>query len=127
MRHVVGETEELLEEFLQAGNAAEEFLEQPPESPLDGCIRDQEAIDVGLGDEQCLQLAAQHAFLVQQDADADAPDRLAFRFVLALILMRKKMVRYDRTELRIALVKPATVEGPPFVGELCAAAPLRGR
>lgn len=43
--------------------------------------------------------------LLRRLADADAPDRVAFRFVLALILMRKKMVRYDRTEHRKAIVK----------------------
>ncbi len=43
--------------------------------------------------------------LLRRLADADAPDRIAFRFVLALILMRKKMVRYDRTELRAANAK----------------------
>ncbi len=31
-------------------------------------------------------------------ADADQPQRIAFRFVLALILMRKKLVRYDGIE-----------------------------
>ncbi len=38
--------------------------------------------------------------LLERLADADQPQRLAFRFVLALILMRKKLVRYDRTESR---------------------------
>jgi len=33
-------------------------------------------------------------------ADTDQPQRQAFRFVLALILMRKKLLRYDRTERR---------------------------
>lgn len=33
-------------------------------------------------------------------ADADQPQRLAFRFVLALILMRKKLLRYDGTDKR---------------------------
>ena len=32
--------------------------------------------------------------------DSDNDERLAFRFVLGLILMRKKMLRYDRTEMR---------------------------
>lgn len=32
--------------------------------------------------------------------DAQQPDRLAFRFVLMLILMRKKLLRYDRTDRR---------------------------
>lgn len=30
-------------------------------------------------------------------ADAEQPQRIAFRFVLTLILMRKKMLRYDKT------------------------------
>jgi hypothetical protein len=32
--------------------------------------------------------------------DADQDDRLAFRFVLSLILMRKRLLRYDGTEKR---------------------------
>lgn len=36
--------------------------------------------------------------------DATEPQRLAFRYVLALILMRKKLIRYDRTETRDAEV-----------------------
>jgi hypothetical protein len=31
-------------------------------------------------------------------ADADAPAKVAFRYVLALVLMRKKLLVYDRTE-----------------------------
>lgn len=42
--------------------------------------------------------------LLRRLADATQPRRLAFRFVLALILMRKKMLRYDRTEQREAAV-----------------------
>ena len=38
-------------------------------------------------------------------SDVDNPQRLAFRFILALILMRKKLLRYNRTEMR-----PATVQ-----------------
>ncbi|MBI1336184.1 MAG: hypothetical protein GC164_04385 [Phycisphaera sp.] len=38
--------------------------------------------------------------LLRRLADTDNADRLAFRFVLALILLRKKMLRYDRTETR---------------------------
>lgn len=38
--------------------------------------------------------------LLQRLADADEPQRLAFRFVLALILMRKKLLRYDTSENR---------------------------
>lgn len=33
--------------------------------------------------------------LLRRLADADQPQRLAFRYVLALILMRKKLLRYD--------------------------------
>jgi hypothetical protein len=35
-------------------------------------------------------------------ADAEQPQRIAFRFVLALILMRKKLLRYDGMEKRPA-------------------------
>jgi hypothetical protein len=38
--------------------------------------------------------------LLHRLEDADQPDRIAFRFVLMLILMRKKLLRYDRTEKR---------------------------
>ena len=38
--------------------------------------------------------------LLRRLADADQPQRIAFRFVLMLILMRKKLLRYDRTEHR---------------------------
>jgi len=40
--------------------------------------------------------------LLARLADTDQPQRLAFRFVLALILMRKRLLRYDRTEKRPA-------------------------
>ena len=36
--------------------------------------------------------------LLERLADATQPQRIAFRFVLTLILMRKKLLRYDRTE-----------------------------
>lgn len=59
--------------------------------------------------------------LLRRLADADAPDRIAFRFVLALILMRKKMVRYDRTENRKAMVTttvpPSDEEAPGNPGK----------
>ena len=42
--------------------------------------------------------------------DATEPQRLAFRFVLALILMRKKLVRYDKSETRQVQVDDETVE-----------------
>lgn len=38
--------------------------------------------------------------LLERLADAEQPQRIAFRFVLTLILMRKKLLRYDRTEKR---------------------------
>jgi hypothetical protein len=38
--------------------------------------------------------------LFRRLADTDNDQRLAFRFVLGLILMRKKYIRYDRTEIR---------------------------
>lgn len=38
--------------------------------------------------------------LLHRLADAEQPQRVAFRFVLTLILMRKKLLRYDRTEKR---------------------------
>ncbi len=46
--------------------------------------------------------------LLSRLADTEEPQRLAFRFVLALILMRKKLLRYDRTERR---PKPAPEAG----------------
>lgn len=42
--------------------------------------------------------------LLQRLADAEEPERIAFRYVLALILMRKKLVRYDGSERREAEV-----------------------
>jgi hypothetical protein len=47
--------------------------------------------------------------LLRRLADAERPQRIAFRFVLALILMRKKLLRCDRTERR-------TVEDPNAEG-----------
>jgi len=38
--------------------------------------------------------------LLERLADAESEERLAFRFVLALILLRKKLLRHDRTERR---------------------------
>lgn len=38
--------------------------------------------------------------LIHRLADAEQPQRIAFRFVLTLIMMRKKLVRYDTTEYR---------------------------
>jgi len=38
--------------------------------------------------------------LLQRLADAEQPQRIAFRFVLMLILMRKKLLRYDGTDRR---------------------------
>jgi hypothetical protein len=48
--------------------------------------------------------------LLERLADATEPDRLAFRYVLALILMRKKLLRYDGNETRAAEVDGETVE-----------------
>jgi hypothetical protein len=47
--------------------------------------------------------------LLERLADATEPDRLAFRYVLALILMRKKLLRYDGTETRDAEIDGQTV------------------
>jgi hypothetical protein len=52
--------------------------------------------------------------LVQRLAGADQPQRLAFRFVLALILMRKKLLRYDGTVTRPG---PAPAPGPGMGSE----------
>jgi len=38
--------------------------------------------------------------LLRRLEDAEQPQRIAFRFVLMLILMRKKLLRYDKTERR---------------------------
>lgn len=38
--------------------------------------------------------------LLRRLEDAEQPQRIAFRFVLMLILMRKKLLRYDRTDRR---------------------------
>ncbi|MEM9252618.1 MAG: hypothetical protein AAGB29_09750 [Planctomycetota bacterium] len=38
--------------------------------------------------------------LLERLADAESEERLAFRFVLALILLRKKLLRHDRTDRR---------------------------
>ncbi|QNN23708.1 hypothetical protein HED60_15990 [Planctomycetales bacterium ZRK34] len=38
--------------------------------------------------------------LLERLADADQPQRIAFRFVLTLIMMRKKLLRYDKTDKR---------------------------
>lgn len=40
--------------------------------------------------------------LLQRLADADQPQRIAFRFVLMLLLMRKKLLRYDATDRKQA-------------------------
>ncbi len=48
--------------------------------------------------------------LLERLADATEPDRLAFRYVLALILMRKKLLRYDGNEPRTAEVAGEQVE-----------------
>lgn len=48
--------------------------------------------------------------LLERLADATEPDRLAFRYVLALILMRKKLLRYDGNDPRTAEVDGQEVE-----------------
>ena len=48
--------------------------------------------------------------LLERLADATEPERLAFRYVLTLILMRKKLLRYDGNEVREAEVDDKTVE-----------------
>lgn len=50
--------------------------------------------------------------LVKRLADADQPERLSFRFVLALILMRKKLLRYESS--RVEKV-PAAEEGGELI------------
>ncbi len=55
--------------------------------------------------------------LLQRLADATQPQRLAFRFVLALILMRKKLLRYDKTEHRPAAPAPDAAPDAPPTGE----------
>jgi hypothetical protein len=46
--------------------------------------------------------------LLRRLADADQSQRIAFRFVLALILMRKKLLRYNRSERRTERTDPQT-------------------
>lgn len=53
--------------------------------------------------------------LCKRLADADQPQRLAFRFVLALILMRKKQLRYDGSRVDVV---PATGDQPETKREL---------
>ncbi len=48
--------------------------------------------------------------LLERLADATEPDRLAFRYVLTLILMRKKLLRYDGNDIRHAEVDGEQVE-----------------
>jgi len=48
--------------------------------------------------------------LLERLADATEPDRLAFRYVLALILMRKKLLRYDGNDIREVDVDGQAVE-----------------
>jgi hypothetical protein len=49
--------------------------------------------------------------LLERLAAADQPQRIAFRFVLTLIMMRKKLLRYDRTDKR-PVDAPEPPEGP---------------
>jgi hypothetical protein len=48
--------------------------------------------------------------LLERLADATEPDRLAFRYVLALILMRKKLLRYDGNDTRTGELDGEPVE-----------------
>lgn len=48
--------------------------------------------------------------LLRRLADTTDPQRLAFRYVLALILMRKKLLRYDGSTTRTASVDGQEVE-----------------
>lgn len=48
--------------------------------------------------------------LLERLAEATEPDRLAFRYVLALILMRKKLLRYDGNDIRETEVDGEPVE-----------------
>ena len=48
--------------------------------------------------------------LLERLADATEPDRLAFRYVLALILMRKKLLRYDGNDIRQIDVDGQSIE-----------------
>jgi hypothetical protein len=50
--------------------------------------------------------------LLARLADTQQPQRLAFRFVLALILLRKKMLRYDGTVKKMVVVDGQEVERP---------------
>jgi len=54
--------------------------------------------------------------LLRRLEDATEPQRLAFRFVVALILMRKKLLRYDATERRDDQA-PGKDDGPNSGGQ----------
>jgi len=51
--------------------------------------------------------------LLRRLADAGQQQRLAFRFVLALVLMRKKLLRYDGTQKRNDTVTIEATESAP--------------
>lgn len=52
--------------------------------------------------------------LLERLADAEQPQRIAFRFVLTLILMRKKLLRYDKTiHKTVEYTPPPTPEPTP--------------
>ena len=51
--------------------------------------------------------------LLRRLADAREPQRVAFRFVLALILMRKKLVRYDGMTKHSETVTTTNEDGSP--------------
>lgn len=50
--------------------------------------------------------------LLERLADAEQPQRIAFRFVLTLILMRKKLLRYDKTIQRTVEYTPPPPPAP---------------
>ena len=56
--------------------------------------------------------------LLRRLADATEPNRIAFRFVLALILMRKKLLRYDGTAKKQANVEVTQEDGSTVTQEV---------
>lgn len=61
--------------------------------------------------------------------DTDQPQRLAFRFVLALILMRKKLLRYDSSHLEektlAGMVSPSQTSQNPTADQAQTAIPTK--
>ncbi|MEX2214963.1 MAG: hypothetical protein WD768_12585 [Phycisphaeraceae bacterium] len=56
--------------------------------------------------------------LLRRLADAKEQNRIAFRFVLALILMRKKLLRYDGTAKKQAMVQTTNDDGSATLQEV---------